>query len=489
MTNTQKVYRKLWAVSFVLLLAGSLWAQAPTSPAEKPDTSQSAGDDSRAKQAAVPNNGGTKISPKEAEELFRSIDEILKFASNDTALPIKKEVKRKLTSREEVVSYLEKNMAEDKDAQRLRRSELVLKKFGLLPKDFNLQTFLVALLREQVAGYYDFKTKTVNMLDWVDAEQQKPVMAHELTHALQDQNFGLEKWMKAGDIDLDSKKHPTAEEMNKDEENTARQAVIEGQAMAVLVDYELRPSGQTIQNSREVMKALEEGMVVGTAESPQFQNAPLYLKEAMTFPYRYGVEFVADLLTAGGKQKAFAGAFSDPPRTTREIMEPKTYLAGEKLAPMKIPDFDQDFKDYERFDLGAVGEFDVAVLIDQYAGVEKSREMYPKWRGGYYYAGHLKSDLNGPLGLVYVSKWANPEWAAQFAAVYAKGMLKRYQHVHGGSNLAVADIANLESLTGKHTFDTEDGPLVIEVKDDQVFVSESLDQATTEKVEADVWGK
>src|SRR5581483_1060752 len=172
MTNTQKVYRKLWAVSFVLLLAGSLWAQAPTSPAEKPDTSQSAGDDSRAKQAAVPNNGGTKISPKEAEELFRSIDEILKFASNDTALPIKKEVKRKLPSREEVVSYLEKNMAEDKDAQRLRRSELVLKKFGLLPKDFNLQTFLVALLREQVAGYYDFKTKTVNMLDWVDAEQQ-----------------------------------------------------------------------------------------------------------------------------------------------------------------------------------------------------------------------------------------------------------------------------------------------------------------------------
>ncbi len=88
-------------------------------------------------------------------------------------------------------------MAEDKDAQRLRRSELVLKKFGLLPRDYDLQKFLVALLREQVAGYDDPKTRTGYKLpDRIDAEQQRPVMAHELTHALQDQSFaGLEKWM------------------------------------------------------------------------------------------------------------------------------------------------------------------------------------------------------------------------------------------------------------------------------------------------------
>ena len=56
-----------------------------------------------------------------------------------------REVKRKLTSRDEVVSYLTKHL-NDEDTQRLRRSELVLKKFGLLPRDFNLETFLVALL-------------------------------------------------------------------------------------------------------------------------------------------------------------------------------------------------------------------------------------------------------------------------------------------------------------------------------------------------------
>jgi Zn-dependent metalloprotease len=150
-----------------------------------------------------------KITPRQAEELFHSIDEILDFDSKQTGLPIKREIKRKLTSRDEVVSFLTKHL-NDEDTKRLRRSELVLKKFGLLPRDFNLETFLVALLREEVAGYYDPKTKTVNLLDWVPMEEQEPVMAHELTHALQDQSVGLQKWMKKGEKDLaEIRKDPT----------------------------------------------------------------------------------------------------------------------------------------------------------------------------------------------------------------------------------------------------------------------------------------
>jgi len=139
------------------------------------------------------------ISPKQAKDLFRSVDEILQFASDDTGLPIKHKVKRKLTKRDEVQSYIEKNMKDDKDAKRLERSSAVLKKFGLLPRNFDLSSFLVTMLREQVAGYYDAKTKTVYLLNWLDAEQQKPVLAHELTHALQDQSFGIEKFMKSAE--------------------------------------------------------------------------------------------------------------------------------------------------------------------------------------------------------------------------------------------------------------------------------------------------
>jgi hypothetical protein len=83
----------------------------------------------------------TTISSKEAKELFRSVDEILQFASQDTGLPIEHEVKRRLTKRDEVQSYIKKGMKEDKDAKRLERSSEVLKKFGLMPRNFDLPAF------------------------------------------------------------------------------------------------------------------------------------------------------------------------------------------------------------------------------------------------------------------------------------------------------------------------------------------------------------
>jgi hypothetical protein len=494
MTELKKLYRKLpslFLVTAVFLSALWAWAQTPAQPGAASSPTTGAQRPEQDQKAANSGAQEQKISPKEAEELFHDVDQILQFASKDTGLPIKQEVKRRLTSRDEVVAYLEKTMAEDKDAQRLRRSELVLKKFGLLPRDFDLQTFLVALLREQVAGYYDMKTKTVNLLDWIDVEQQRPVLAHELTHALQDQSFGLEKWMKAGDNDLEDKKQPTGTDIENDEISEARQAVVEGQAMVVLVDYMLAPTGKSILAAPQIANALKEGMLVGTADSPEFREAPIFLKEELTFPYRYGLDFEAELLRVGGKEKAFAATLGNPPRTTRQIMEPKTYLSGESLEPMRLPDFQRDFKNYERFDVGAIGEFDVAILVDQYAGTEASHDLYPSWRGGYYYAARPKGDPSAPLALVYVSRWASREKASAFAAIYAQSLANRYKHVHEVTQEGKGSSENLqklESLTGTHTWLTEEGPVVIDVKGDGVLITESLDQPTTEHLEQELFG-
>jgi hypothetical protein len=496
MTESKSLYRTLRSllrVTSLVLLSGSLiWAQ---SPAEPPPTG---GVNKPAPQASEKTASGgavatqeQKISPKEAEELFHDVDQILQFASKDTGLPIKKEVKRRLASRDEVVSYLKKTMAEDKDAQRLRRSELVLKKFGLLPRDFDLQTFLLALLREQVAGYYDPKTGIVNLLDWTDIEQQRPVLAHELTHALQDQSFGLQKWMKVGDIDLGEKKQVTTADIENDEVSEARQAVVEGQAMVVLIDYMLAPVGQSILESPQIADALKQGMLVGTDDSVEFKNAPIFLKEELTFPYRYGLDFETELLRTGGKQKAFAAAFENPPRTTRQIMEPKTYLSGEHLEPMLLPDFQRDFKNYERFDVGAMGEFDVSILVDQYAGREVSGNLYPHWRGGYYYAGRPKADPSAPLALLYVSRWSSPEKAADFAAIYAQSLGKRYKQVHVVSKDGKSpsdDLSGITSLSGTHSWLTEEGRVVIAVERDCVLITEGLGEPTTEQLKQELFG-
>jgi len=455
--------------------------QPQTAPAQTP-----AGEGARATQETV-------VSSKEAKELFRSVDEILQFASQDTGLPIKHKVKRRLAKRDEVQAYIQKSMREDKDAKRLERSSAVLKKFGLLPRNFDLSNFLVTMLREQVAGYYDVKTKTVNLLNWVDVEQQKPVLAHELTHALQDQSFGIEKWMKGSTEDTDNKQNdPSANDIENDEETGARQAMVEGQAMVVLLDYSLAPTGKTLQESPEIVEALKQGMLVGSADSPAFRDAPIFLKEELTFPYRYGLDFTAALLKAGGKDLAYAGAFKNPPKTTREIMEPQTYLAHEKLEPMKMIDMEKDFKGYDPFDIGAMGEFDVDVLVEQYAGRDAAGAIYPEWRGGYYFAGRPKGDKAAPIGVLYVSRWSNAAKAAEFAAVYAKALTQRYQkrQALGTDGKAAGDASPVDSwrrLRGRHAWLTEEGLVVIEVRGDEILISESLDEATTKRVEGDFW--
>lgn len=494
--NGSSFLRLVSALLISLLLVCSSVAQSSSAQQQSASPQQPANSEATPEQKPANPPGSatqpkteTKITPQQAEQLFHDVDTILKFASDDTALPVKHEVKRRLATREEVVSYLKKNMAEDKDVRRLRRTEFVLKKFGLLPKDFDLQTFLVSLLEEQVAGYYDAKTKTVNLLDWVVPDLQRPVLAHELTHALQDQSFGLDKWLKRGDEDLDAKRKLTPEDFTKDEDSEARQAIVEGQAMVVLLDYMLAPMKRTVANSPEIVDALSADMAQGGADSVQYRNAPIFLKESLTFPYRYGLEFEAEVLRAKGKDGAFAATFQDPPRTSREIMEPQTYISGEHVAPLPLPDFKKIFKNYDRFDIGAIGEFDVFVLADQYAGESEAKHIYPNWRGGYYYSVKPKGNPNGPLGMVFVSRWASPKAAAQFAAVYARGIQQRYKKAAApaGSNLP-SDLKMLGSLTGDHQWSTDDGTIVVDVKGDTVLVTESLDAGITDQFRNAVLG-
>src|SRR5215472_6143137 len=516
------IWRCLLPVVLALLASVSA-VTAQNNPASRPDAQAPSGqqptkpipppEEPKEEPKEEP-RGDVKITPRQAEELFHSVDEILAFDSKETGLSIKHQVKRKLTSRDEVVSYLTKHL-NDEDTQRLRRSELVLKKFGLLPRDFNLETFLVALLKEEVAGYYDPKTKTVNLLDWVPMEEQEPVMAHELTHALQDQDINLQKFMKAGDKDLgEIKKDPTPQDIENDEIDNAREAVIEGQAQAMMFQYSIAPTGHSILTSPELVKAMSEETMTGTSSTKVFNDAPIFLKESLTFPYSYGMNFVIELLQSGGKEKAFATVLQNPPHTTRQIMEPKTYLSGEKLPPLPVPDFKRDFKDYQKFDIGAMGEFDVALLVEQYEGKELSKKIYPDWRGGYYYAAKAKTDGAAPLGLLYVSRWSSPESASRFAGIYAHSLQERYKTVNevgasaqdrkpndtqsGATQSKESQSNNRPSkeheappmtpaLSGRHTWSTEEGTVVIEEKGDTVFVSESLDPATTTTLEKEVF--
>jgi hypothetical protein len=231
-------------------------------------------------------------------------------------------------------------------------------------------------------------------------------------------------------------------------------------------------------------------MLAGTEDSVELKRAPLFIREALTFPYRYGLDFEVALLVQAGTAKAFDGTLRNPPTTTRQIMEPNTYLSGEQIGPMPVPDFNSIFRDYDRFDIGAMGEFDVALLVEQYANRATSRTVYPHWRGGYYYAARPKKDPNAPLNLLYASRWSNAEHAAEFAAIYAKSLAKRYKSVSEvaeGESRPLGDLSTFVTLNGRHTWQTEDGPVVIHLEGDTLLVTESFDRQITERLEQEMF--
>jgi hypothetical protein len=433
-----------------------------------------------APQAPAAPKQDSHITPAQAKELFSSVDTILQFASDDSRLAIKSKVKRRLTTRNDVEKYLTEKMKDDKDAKRMERSEIVLKKFGLLDESFHLQPFLVSLLKEQIAGYYDSKTKTVNLLDWIDPDSQKPVLAHELTHALQDQRMNLDKWEDSGEDDKQAK---NAAEDNQhisiDEQDTAREAVLEGQAMAVLVDYSLKPMGQSILTNPALVKqkADEQG---ADSDSPVLSRAPLLLQESLLFPYREGLKFEVDMLSDKGADGAFAGVLDRPPSSSFEVMNPRAYERKVKVPVLTMPDVHPLLDaDYAPYDVGVMGQIDVRILTELFGGPEASAALTPAWNGGIYYAVQKKDapnkDSTASVGLLYLSQWKSPGAASAFAKIYAEELDKQYSHV-------TRDTQD-ESDQSEQIYKTNEGPVLISTSGNSVFVSESFDLPLARKLQ------
>src|SRR5437764_5223755 len=115
--------KKLFLPVFLLLLVPVLTAQR--SPQQTPQQQPPVKADPEEKEPEH------RVTPEEAKELFQSVDEVLKFASKSTLLPMKQPVKKAMVSREQVEKYIDDKFKDDVDRIRFERSELVLKKFGL----------------------------------------------------------------------------------------------------------------------------------------------------------------------------------------------------------------------------------------------------------------------------------------------------------------------------------------------------------------------
>lgn len=341
-------------------------------------------------------------------------DEILQQMSRITGLPIKAALKKERVSKPEVEKYLKDNLAAEYTPAEIHGQEAALKAFGLVGADFNLQSFLVSLYTEQAAGFYDPRRKTMFMADWVEPDQQKMVLAHELTHALQDQSFDLWKFM-----------HATPDD---DDADAARQALVEGYATLAMIQAML--GSVPIEKLPSLDAMMDKVVNQQMGEYPIFSKAPFFLRFQVLFPYAQGMHFVHEGLMAGG-WKRLNEVFQDPPANTKDIFQPDLYFRPPKEsahppAPLDLPappalEHEPGLKQVEANFMGELGYY---ALLGQLLSQDEAAKTTKSWMADRYLV--YESPKTGKFTLIARTRWQNAEAADAFCSDYRSILEKRW---------------------------------------------------------------
>jgi hypothetical protein len=302
-----------------------------------------------------------------AADFVRAADEVLENMSEITGLAAVSPLKKTLRSREEIRAYVIRQMNEDKNEVERYADAKSAEAFGLLPKNFDLDSFMVELLTEQIAGLYDPKAHEFYIADWIPLDDQRMVMAHELTHALEDQHFQIEAWLKAA--------------RPNDDAELAREAFLEGSAMAAMVDYLLQGTGKSVTNMPEFDPSLLTGDI---GNSPSLQKAPPFIKDTLVFPYFAGMTFTAASLKPAG-WGSIGQVFANPPASTQQILHPALYKSGHLPEKVTLPDLEAKLgKEWKKLDDNLLGEFGWKEVLKQFLGQDRAEPLAAAWDGDRY---------------------------------------------------------------------------------------------------------
>jgi hypothetical protein len=322
-----------------------------------------------------------------------------------TGLRFKQPPKVEVRSREQVREFLLKKFNEDTPAKELAGEEAALKLLGMLPDSLDLRKFLLAVLGEQVAGYYDPAAKVLYIVNGADEKTINITITHELIHALQDQYANLDSLQKA---------------TSENDRLSAAQAVIEGQAqfeqLSLMLggsdNVALRVGGR--DRIREMIRENQSAM-------PVFATAPMVIQESLLFPYLSGADFVQRYKEKKGET---ASLFTNIPRSTEQILHTDAYFGKSPDEPsvVTLPAPRGATKVYEN----DLGEFGTRLFLYQHLKDETlAARAAAGWDGDRYMVVQGGGSAGKNRGIVWVSVWDSPLEAAEFSDALTRATAKR----------------------------------------------------------------
>ena len=313
-------------------------------------------------------------------------------------LPFKTPVDYNVLTRQQIKATIAGKLAEVFSEQEFKDMTSALAVLGLLPEGFPLRQKYIDLLGEQVAAFYDQHQHKLFMYEDASLEnaQNRVVLAHELTHALQDQHFGLSR------LPLEIK--------TNDDMAAAASALVEGEATLVMSEYMMKNLS---------LKALKDNAVASiTQNMSELSNAPRYLREMLVFPYLRGQEFCSSLYGGGGYE-AVSAAYARPPSSTAQILHPEKFFREPREEPIAIVWPDVTVNGLAPSADNTLGEMGARIQIAQFTDDRTGEDAATGWRGDRYVC------YDGGKGFAWKTVWASEEEAVEFLEAEKKVIAAR----------------------------------------------------------------
>ncbi len=328
-----------------------------------------------------------------------------------------------VVTRDQLAARLKKTMS-DEDREDLVFFDNALKCFGVLPEPMSFEKLVFSLLEAEVAGYYDPTTSRITLVDaapevarpsgsfWgglfqseetFNVTENRGVIAHELTHALTDQHYDLEKLQNA--------------RRDSDDASMALDAVIEGDAMIAMVAamQEDFARAATLFQSGSRYWRFAFGLVskfAPGASSPAMRAAPPFFGQALMFPYTEGMVFLLEV----GKSRGYAAVddvYGRLPESTEQVIHPERYLKRDPPMVVDEPDWPKSIAS-SRLGSNVLGEAQLRFVLDD-------REAAAGWGGDRYTV--FRSERGRTL--VWMTAWDTEHDAQEFADSWRGYIQKR----------------------------------------------------------------
>jgi hypothetical protein len=423
--------RRRWAVLFVLACAPALLAQSRAQPF----------DSSRALEAL-------------AGPIYQQLAALKGMTSPGNPPPVL------LRSREDNRRFMEQEMNRRYSPARIEAERKTLVAWGLIPADYDLRTLFLDLMQEQISAYYDPRAKVMVVGDWLPSEQQRAALIHELVHALQDREIALDGFISP--------------DPGRGDQLLARQALIEGEAVALTIDFLLKSQNMDITMLPDLSNT--QGLIATSAGGPMIAKAPKFLRDLLLFPYLEGVGFAYQLRKAH-PWSAMSALYRDPPRSTAQIMDPAKRIGAlrEDPVPVTLPDLARLLPGGVLVSEDEMGEFGLGAVIGLHRGEIEGRRAAVGWRGDRF---QVWED-GGKHFLIACLVVLRDEQVAATLAGHLRDFVARR---HPG--LA----AKMRAGGGGATTSSEGGHAsLVDRRGDQVLLLEHMPAATIERVRDTIW--